>query len=67
MTTLGYDTGKPGWGPLMRAPVREELTKGPDHALTQFDVDQAAAMLGVEAAKVRAVYEVESSGSAFIA
>ena len=66
LTTLGYNTGKPGWGALMRAAVLEELTKGPDHALTQFDVDQAAAMLGVDGAKVWAVYEVESSGSAFI-
>ena len=66
LATLGHDTGKPGWGPRMRVAVHDELTKGPDHVLTQFDIDQAAAMLGVEAAKVWAVYEVESSGDAFI-
>lgn len=67
LATLGHDTGKPGWGARMRAAVHDELTKGPDHALTQFDVDQAAAMLGVDGPKVWAVYEVESSGSAFFA
>lgn len=66
LTTLGRDTGKPGWGPLLRAAVYDELTSGPDHAITQFDIDQAAAMLGGTAAQVWAVYRAESSGDAFI-
>lgn len=66
LTTLGYDTGKPGWGPRMRAAVLEELTKGPDHAITAHDIAEAAKRLGGTPAQAWAVYHAESSGNAFI-
>jgi len=66
LAVLGHDTGKPGWGPLMRAAVLDELTKGPDYPVTAHDIMQAAGLLAIEEAKVWAVYDVESSGDAFV-
>jgi hypothetical protein len=54
------------YGPLTRAAVLKALTDGPDYRLEDVDAAGAATSLGVEAAKVWALYEVESSGSAFI-
>lgn len=54
------------YGPKTRQAVFKALTDGPDLALTDTDAEVAAARLRVDTAKVWAVYEVESSGSAFI-
>lgn len=54
------------YGPGTRAGVLKALTDGPDHALEEQDAAAAAERLGVDTAKVWAVYEVESTGDAFI-
>lgn len=54
------------YGRLTRAGVQKALTDGPDHALTSHDVAEAAARLKINPAQIWAVYEVESTGDAFI-
>jgi hypothetical protein len=54
------------YGPATRRAVIQALTNGPDHALTDEDAAAAAERLGVEPAKVWAVYDVESTGRPFI-
>ena len=49
-----------------RAGVLAALTNGPDYRLEQVDAEAAAAELGVQAAKIWAIYDVESSGDAFL-
>jgi hypothetical protein len=68
LTTLGhYDGAIDGiFGPKSKGAVIAALTSGPDHPLTPHDVAQVAARLDVDPAKVWAVYDVESTGSAFI-
>lgn len=68
MATLGYYSGAVDGviGPVSKAAILRCLTDGPDYPITEHDVDRAAADLGVEPAKVWAVYDVESTGSAFI-
>ena len=68
LAALGhYDGAIDGiFGPKSKGAVIAALTNGPDYPLTDHDVAHAAASLGVDPAKVWAVYEVESSGSPFI-
>lgn len=54
------------YGPATRAGVLKALTDGPDHPLEPVDVAEAAARLGVDAAKVWTVWDVEASASPFI-
>lgn len=46
--------------------VLRALTNGPDYRLEQLDAESAAERLDVDAAKVWTIYDVESSGAAFI-
>lgn len=68
LATLGYYSGRIDGKFLQvsKAALLRCLTDGPDYPITDHDVDRAAADLGVEPAKVWAVYDVESTGSAFI-
>lgn len=68
LTTLGYYDGRIDglFGPKSKGAVIAALTGGPDYPITTADIDQAATRLGVEQAKVWAVYDVESTGSPFI-
>lgn len=53
-------------GPKTRDAILAFLTDGPDTLLTDKDFQWAADQLSVPIAYVRALYEVESSGNAFI-
>jgi hypothetical protein len=53
-------------GPDLRQNIITFLTSGPDFLLEDVDFANAASMLGVPVAYVRALYQVESSGSPFI-
>jgi len=53
-------------GPKSKGAIIKCLTDGPDYPVAPTDIAQGAAHLGVEQAKIWAVYEVESSGDAFI-
>ncbi|MDX3908436.1 MAG: N-acetylmuramidase family protein [Sphingobium sp.] len=66
LNALGYDTGLPGWGAKCRAATLAALSDGPDWPVTADDIDEAAAHIGVEPAKIWAIYDVESSGDPFI-
>ncbi|MEV4934617.1 N-acetylmuramidase family protein [Sphingobium sp. LSP13-1-1.1] len=68
LATLGHYTGAIDgkFGPLSKAATLECLTDGPDYPISDDDVARAAVDLGVEPAKVWAVYDVESTGTAFI-
>lgn len=68
LTRHGYYAGPIG-GPFdaaCKTATLKCLTDGPDYAVTEGDIAQAAGRLRVETAKIWAVYEVESSGSPFI-
>ena len=69
LSSLGYYSGAIDGqiGPKSKSAILACLTDGPDHPITASDIAQAAADLAVEPAKVWAVYDVESTGSAFIA
>ncbi|MFC3442800.1 N-acetylmuramidase domain-containing protein [Sphingobium rhizovicinum] len=68
LAVLGhYDGAIDGlFGPKSKSAVIAALTSGPDYPVTSLDIEHAADRLGVHPAKIWAVYEVESSGSAFI-
>ncbi|WP_257540689.1 N-acetylmuramidase family protein [Sphingobium sp. CFD-1] len=53
-------------GPVSKAAILACLTDGPDYPITDSDVAEAARDLGVDPAKVWAVYDVESTGKPFI-
>ena len=65
---LGYYDGAIDglFGPKSKGAVIAALTGGPDYPITSLDIEQASQRLGVDPAKVWAVYDVESTGSAFI-
>ena len=68
LATLGFYTGKIDgvFGLVSQTAAGSALTDGPDYVITPDDIAQGAARLGADPAAVWAVYEVESSGSAFI-
>lgn len=68
LMTLGFYAGAidGAFGPLSKAAVVRAMTEGPDYPVTAHDVRQAAALLSIDEAKVWAVYDVESSGDAFV-
>ena len=49
-----------------RAATLKGLTDGPDYPISPGDIAQAAKDLGVEPAKIWAVYDVEAAGDAFV-
>lgn len=53
-------------GPETKAAILEFMTDGPDLKLETSNFQWAAEQLGVPIAYVRALYEVESSGNAFV-
>ncbi|WP_037500795.1 N-acetylmuramidase domain-containing protein [Sphingomonas jaspsi] len=53
-------------GAVTRQGVIDFMTLGPDYKLEDTDFDVAAGALGVPVSYVKALYEVESSGSPFI-
>lgn len=53
-------------GRLTRAGVIKFLTVGPDDSIQDIDFSTAGAFLGVPASYVKALFEVESTGSPFI-
>lgn len=53
------------YGPLTRAAVLLAMTDGPDTALSERDITEAAQTLGVTPAHIKAVTVVESSGAGF--
>jgi hypothetical protein len=54
------------FGPASKAATLACLTDGPDHPVTASDIEAAARGLGVDPAKIWAVYDVEAAGDAFI-
>lgn len=54
------------YGAGTRAGVLKALTDGPDYALTDQDIAEAAAKLGVDPAKIWTVWDVEAAASPFI-
>ena len=68
LMTLGFYGGAidGAFGPLSKAAVMQAMTEGPDYPVAGHDIRQAAALLSIEEAKVWAVYDVESSGDAFV-
>lgn len=68
LATLGYYEGAVDGqiGPITKGAIIAALTSGPDYALTDHDVAQAARDLDVDPAKIWAVYDIESTGNAFI-
>lgn len=54
------------YGPMTRGGVLKAMTDGPDHKLTDHDVTSAAVRLGVNAAKIWTVWDVEAAASPFI-
>jgi len=69
LSTCGFYTGAIDgkFGPVSKAALLAAMLNGPDYAITDMDVAQAADLLGIEPATVWAVYDVESTGDAFIA
>lgn len=69
LATCGFYTGAIDgrFGPVSKAALLAAMLNGPDYEITDTDVAQAAELLGIEPAKVWAVYDVESTGDAFIA
>lgn len=69
LSSLGYYHGQIDGriGPQSKAAILACLTDGPDYPVDARDIAVAASTLRVEEAKVWAVYDVESSGDAFIA
>jgi hypothetical protein len=67
LASLGYYAGALDGkiGPISKAAILACLTDGPDHPITADDIAIAAHDLGVEPAKVWAVYDVESTGLPF--
>jgi len=53
-------------GPATKAAVIKFLTIGPDTAITPTAFASAASSLGVDVSYVKALYEVESTGSPFV-
>ncbi|WP_109808428.1 N-acetylmuramidase family protein [Sphingosinithalassobacter portus] len=53
-------------GPQTRAAILLKLTEGPDTPLDVMDIEDAAEDLGVEQAKIWAVWDVEATASPFI-
>lgn len=68
LASLGYYAGAMDgkFGPISKAATLKCLTDGPDYPISDNDISRAASDLGVEPAKVWAVYDVESTGTAFI-
>ncbi|MFX4084462.1 N-acetylmuramidase domain-containing protein [Sphingobium yanoikuyae] len=68
LSSLGYYDGAIDGliGPKSKGAILACLTDGPDHPISASDIAKAADDLSVEPAKVWAVYDVESTGSAFI-
>lgn len=68
LSSLGYYDGAIDGviGPKSKGAIIKCLTDGPDYPVTTTDIAQGAAQLGIDQAKIWAVYEVESSGDAFI-
>lgn len=64
----GFYTGKIDgiFGVLSKAALMQCLRSGPDYLITSSEIVEAAQRLGVDEATIWAVYEVESSGNAFI-
>lgn len=69
LATLGFYTGAIDgkFQRLSKSALLAALLNGPDYAITDTEVAHAAGLLGVEPAKLWAVYDVESTGSAFVA
>lgn len=68
LSTLGFYAGAIDgkFGAMSKAAVLRAMTAGPDYPITDRDIRQAAETLSVDAAAVWAIYEVESSGDAFV-
>ncbi|ASY45771.1 peptidoglycan-binding protein [Sphingobium xenophagum] len=68
LSSLGFYHGQIDGriGPQSKAAILACLTDGPDYPVDTRDIAVAASILRVEEAKVWAVYDVESSGDAFI-
>ena len=68
LASNGYYTGRIDgvFGPVSKAATLKCLTDGPDYPITPSDIAQAAKDLGMEPAKIWAVYDVEAAGDAFI-
>lgn len=68
LSSLGFYAGAIDGviGPISKDAIIQCMTDGPDYPVTTTDIALAASMLGVEHAKIWAVYEVESSGDAFV-
>lgn len=68
LATLGYYAGAIDGiiGPKSKGAIIASLTDGPDYPVTAADIEHGASVLSVEPAKIWAVYEVESSGEAFV-
>jgi hypothetical protein len=68
LATLGHYRGMIDgrFGPQSKAAVLACMTEGPDYPVDARDIAVAASELRVDVAKVWAIYDVESSGDAFI-
>lgn len=68
LKSMGFYAGEIDgkFGPQSRKALLDCLTAGTDDPITDADIRRAAELLKAEPATVRAVYEVESSGDAFI-
>ena len=68
LARMGYYHGKIDgiYGPMERTAVLSALTDGPDYQLTDADVVRVGRSMGVEAAKIWAVWDVEAAGDAFV-
>lgn len=68
LAALGYYAGAIDGiiGPKSKGAIIACLTGGPDYPITPADIGLGASILGVDDAKIWAVYEVESSGDAFV-
>ena len=67
LTKLGYPLTIDGkFGPASQAALLKALTDGPDTPLSNKDVDDAAAALGVSSPKIWAVYDVEAASNPFM-
>lgn len=67
LTDLGYPLVQDGkFGPASKAALLKCLTDGADTKLSEKDVSDAAAALGVNNAKIWTVWDVEASANPFI-
>jgi hypothetical protein len=67
LTKLGYPLVTDGaFGPKSQMALKQALTDGLDTKLTEKDVADAAKALGVNAAKIWTVWDVEASANPFI-